>query len=194
MIESQLQSPLPWMEMAPARLLRAQWPMASSPLWRPLAACLEDLRLGGQALTSWQARLHAAAFNDSGNLQHLSCPTPSSCKPPEMHSSSQLLLFVTSTRLASLPLPPSLSLGGKKVIAQMISQSSVAVATSCCNWDRHASRTTERSTISECWGAESLCICFQEPASQAAQSPLLHAVSRDAPWAWSVTEKPWQPI
>lgn len=38
----------------------------------------------------------------------------------------------------------------------MISQSSVAVATGCWNWDRRAARTTERSSISRAGGAQPL--------------------------------------
>lgn len=56
----------------------------------------------------------------------------------------------------------------------MISQSSVAVATGCWNWDRRAARTTERSSISRAGGAQPLYV-RPGAGSRAPWSPQLHA-------------------
>lgn len=53
----------------------------------------------------------------------------------------------------------------------MISQSSVAVATGCWNWDRRAARTTERSTISEGWGAQPLYLLSRAGERGGAKPP-----------------------
>lgn len=101
-----------------------------------------------------------------------------------LHSSPPSFLPALSLSL-SLSLPRSRSQGGKKVIAQMISQSSVAIATSSCNWDRHAFRTRERSTISVCWRAEALCIYFQASLHEAPCCLLYPDRSLLNDWIWS---------
>lgn len=96
--------------------------------------------------------------------------------PKKIHILPGCFFLLTSACFASPPLPPlhlppSLSLGGKKVIAQMISQSSVAVATGCWNWDRRAARTTERSSISQGWGSPAFVFAFKSRGARRCEAP-----------------------
>lgn len=117
--------------------------------------------------------------------------------PKKNPTFSLALLFLANLRLLclssppSLPplhLPPSLSLGGKKVIAQMISQSSVAVATGCWNWDRRAARTTERSSISQGWGSPAFVFAFKSRGAgrcgAPSSTPRTGPLHRQPPTAW----------
>jgi len=53
----------------------------------------------------------------------------------------------------------------------MISQSSVAVATGCWNWDRRAARTTERSSISQGWGSPAFVFAFKSRGARRCEAP-----------------------
>lgn len=136
------------------------------------------------------APIHPVSGTEPGSggpIQHpLSCPHPpqfptasKSCITIKTPHSPWLLFLANLCLLClssppSLPplhLPPSLSLGGKKVIAQMISQSSVAVATGCWNWDRRAARTTERSSISQGWGSPAFVFAFKSRGARRCEAP-----------------------
>lgn len=121
------------------------------------------------------------AFLSPSHHPHPPIPPPLKKSLPRLKKPhSPWLLFLANLRLlclsspSSLPplhLPPSLSLGGKKVIAQMISQSSVAVATGCWNWDRRAARTTERSSISQGWGSPAFVFASLSRGARRCEAP-----------------------